>query len=355
MDSEKRSLSPFWNGPLPATAAPGTGAAAAGVALPSLKKDNFHRKQNWKSRFVAEENLRGYILKFGELNVGLLTVTVSECLSAKEFQAMWHPFMKALQRHFPTGMWVRERQPRSGNWHAHCVVDVGRDFKTGFPFSQVEKRFYANVAPWVRALWKILRELAEKYGFGRVELLPLKHSGKACARYLTKYLAKAMGSEKSEGEEKCRLFGVWGKVRSVNSTFCLLSSRIIERRKEWLAADSYLADKSLIKQMFGPHWWHHLGDALRNVIMPVEYYQIRKEGQMVWDDLGRTAYEADLSKYRDIVGDDAKVNQSLYEFYSKQADYMFRGEPAQAHEYVMSRLGRSLKITPPIDPQLPLV
>ncbi len=338
MDSENRSRSPFWNGPLPATGA--RSATAARAALPSLKKDNFHGKQNWKSHFVAEENIHGYILKFGEFNVGVLTVTVSDCLLAKEFQAMWHPFMKALQKHFPSGMWVRERQPRSGNWHAHCVVNLGRDFKTGFPFAQVEKKFYANVAPWIRELWKNLRELAQQHGLGRIELLPLKHSGKACARYLTKYLAKALGSEKAEGEEKCRLFGVWGNVRSVNSLFCLLSSRIIEKRKEWLATDSHLADKSLIKQMFGPHWWYHLGDALRNVIMPVEYYQVKKDGQLVWDDLGRTVYEADLSKYRDIQGDDAKVNQSLYEFYSKQGDYMFRGSAEQAHAYVMGRMAK---------------
>lgn len=248
-------------------------------------------------------------------------------------------------------MWVRERQPRSGNWHAHCVVNLRRDFKTGFPFAQVEKKFYANVASWIRELWKILRELAEKYGFGRIELLPLKHSGKACARYLTKYLAKAMNSEKSEGEEKCRLFGIWGKVRFVNSKFCWINSRIIEKRKDWLAADSLLADKSLIKQRFGPHWWHHLGNALLNVIMPEEYYQIRKDGELIWDDLGRTVYEADLQEFRDLPNDEDKRRQSLYEFYDVQSKYMFRGEPEQAHEYVMSRLGYSLKTTPLIDLQ----
>ena len=352
MDSEKRSLSPFWNGPSPATAAPGTGAAAVGSALPSLKKDNFPRKQKWKSQFVAEENIKGYIVRFGELNVGLLTVTVSDCLSAKDFQILWYPFMKALRKLFPHGMWIRERQPRSGNWHAHCIVNLGRDFKTGFPFAQVEKKFYANVAPWIRELWKILRELAEKYGFGRIELLPLKHSGKACARYLTKYLSKAMGSEKAEGEEKCRLFGVWGKVRSVLPKFCLVKSRIIEKRKEWLAADSELADKSLIKQMFGPHWWHHLGETLKNVIMPVEYYQIRINGELVWDDLGRTAYEADLQEFADLSNDEDKVRESLYQFYYAQGKYIFGGETNQAHEHAMSKLGYSLKLTPPIEPQL---
>lgn len=224
MDSENRPLSPFWNGPNPATGAPGTGAAAVGSGLPSLKKDNCIRKENLKAHFLAEENIRLYILKAGEANVGFLTVTVPcECLSARDFQKHWHSFLtNGLKKLFPDGMWTRERQPRSGNWHAHAVVNLRCDFKTGFPFAQVEKKFYANVPPWIRELWKKLREIAEKYGFGRIELLPLKHSGKASARYLTKYLTKATSSEKSEGEEKCRLFGIWGKVRFVNSKFCWL-------------------------------------------------------------------------------------------------------------------------------------
>jgi hypothetical protein len=191
MDSDKRSLSPFWNGPTPATGA--RSATAARAALPSLKKDNCIRKQNLKSLFVAEENIRLYILKFGEFNIGVLTVTAPDCLSSKEFQKRWHSFLtNGLKKIFSSGMWARERQPRSGNWHAHAVVFMGRDFKTGFPFEQVEKKFYANVALWVRELWKKLRELAEKCGFGRIELLPIKRNGSQCAKYLTKYLGKAI-------------------------------------------------------------------------------------------------------------------------------------------------------------------
>ena len=165
-------------------------------------------------------------------------------------------------------MWVRERQPRSGNWHAHAVVNVGFDIKTGFPFDQVRRSFSANVDPRIRELWKRLRKRGADYGFGRIELLPLKASGKACARYLTKYLAKAFGYTKSEGEEKCRLFGVWGGVRSVRSPFSSVNSRIMRKRKEWMAAEFDIADLDGFKRTFGLHWWFHLGSALRDVILP---------------------------------------------------------------------------------------
>ena len=98
--------------------APPSGGAPG---LPSLKKDNCIRRYRFKPVFVAQENIRLYIEKFGERNVGVLTVTTpSACLLAAEFQRMWHSFQSnVLKELFPTGMWNRERQPRSGNWHAH--------------------------------------------------------------------------------------------------------------------------------------------------------------------------------------------------------------------------------------------
>jgi hypothetical protein len=91
-----------------------------------------------------------------------------------------------------------------------------------------------------------------------------------------------------------------------------------------------------------------------DVIMPVEYYMIPKNGELAWVDLGRTAYECDFAKYQDIEGDASKVNQSLYEFYSAQGKCMFRGSPEQAHAYVMGRLGYASKATISIDLQMSL-
>src|SRR5882724_185886 len=124
----------------------GCAASAALPRLPCLKADNCIRTRR-KQLFVAQENIRLYIEKFGANNVGVLTITTpSECLSARAFQERWHPFRtNVVSRIFPTGMWVRERQPRTGNWHAHSVVDLGWDIRTSFPFDQVGKGFYANV------------------------------------------------------------------------------------------------------------------------------------------------------------------------------------------------------------------
>jgi hypothetical protein len=320
----------------------GTGAPPSGGApgLPSLKKDNCIRQYRFKPVFVAQENIRLYIEKSGEKNVGVLTVTTpSACLLVAEFQPMWHSFQSnVLKELFPTGMWIRERQPRSGNWHAHAVVDVGWDFKTGFPFEQVKAGLYANVAPRLRALWKKLRERGAACGFGRIELLPIKGNGPGCARYLTKYLGKAFGSEKAEGEEKCRLFGVWGAVRFVHSQFSFVSSRMLRRKKAWLADRLNILEYDEFKQLYGPHWWHFLGPALRDVILPEDEYKVLVDGKLVWDTLGALAYAEDITRFSGSE-EDRMLQSHFYVFYALGKLLFGRHETKQANDFASGMVG----------------
>lgn len=321
-------------------------APAGADALPSLKSDNCIKGNANRSLFVAQGNIYWYIRKFGENNVAILTPTVSDCLSAFEFQKMWHSWLtNHLKKIFPTGMYTRERQPRSGNWHAHAVVNVGFDIKTGFPFDQVEKRFYANVDSRIREIWKELREAGAKYGFGRIELLPIKYGGAACANYVTKYIAKRQSSEKSEGEEKCRLFGIWGKVRFVSSRFSWARSRIVRKRKAWLAAqfpEMGIVDDDGFKKMLGNHWWFHVGAELMDVILPVKYYQIPKDGGLAFDDIGFRAYCDDLLKYKGVGDMDAMVTESRFRLFYAMGKLMFgRQGEQQALDFALNRIGRS--------------
>ncbi len=330
-------------------------APAAGPALPSLLKDNCIGKQNRKSRFVAQENIRLYIERSGVNNIGVLTITTpNSCHNAFEFQQKWHSFRtNLLAKRFPTGMWTRERQPRSGNWHAHCVVDLGRDIKTGFPFGEVQQRIYRNVEPQLRNLWKELREKGAGHGFGRIELLPIKRSGPGAARYLTKYLGAALGSEKSVGEEKCRLFGVWGGVRFVHSRFSWASSRMFRKRKAWLADHAGVTSEEGFRSLYGPRWWFLIGEALLNVILPIDYYQCMVNGKLEWDDMGWQAYASDLAKYPDYPSDEARERESLFRFYLREGELFFR-DSQQALRYAMGRLGYLEKEGRRFDPQLNL-
>jgi hypothetical protein len=326
---------------------------AARPRLPCLKSDNCIRTQRRKQLFVAQENIRLYIDKSGVNNIGVLTITTaSECLAARAFQAKWHSLRtNVLTRMFPTGMWIRERQPRTGNWHCHAVVNLARDIRTGFPFDQVRRGFYANVDPELRSVWKQLREKAKSYGFGRTELLPIKQSGPGCARYLTKYLSKSFVSEKILGEEQCRLFGVWGGVRFVKSGFDWLSNRIMRKRKAWLAATAGLKDFDGFRALYGPFWWSVIGEVLMKVILPIEHYQVQNNGVYQWDELGWFAYQQDLGRYPDLESDDARRRQSLFEFYCEEGK-AFGFTPGKAATYAMNRIGLLEREGRQVDPQV---
>jgi hypothetical protein len=332
---------------------PVSAALAADPALPCLEKYNCIGRNKRKARFVAQENIRHYIEKFGINNVGVLTITMpNECLDVIQFQKKWHSFRtNVIKKLFPTGMWTRERQPRSGNWHAHCVVDMGRDIKTGFPFDEVARGIYKNVDRALRKIWRELRERGAAHGFGRIELLPIKRSGPGAARYLTKYLGAALASEKSIGEEKCRLFGVWGGVRFVHSRFDWVSNRMFRKRKAWLGEDSGVPNEEGFRNLFGPRWWFLIGDALMNVILPTHYYQALKDGEYVWDDYGWRAYASDLAKYPDYPSDEARRRESLFRWYYHEGMIFYR-DTAQALRYAMGRIGYLEKDGRQLDPQL---
>jgi hypothetical protein len=326
-------------------------ASATAPALPSLKKDNCISNGRYRSVFVAQENIRVFMWKTGEQNIGSLTVTAADCLEVREFQDKWHSYLNALKKQLPCGMWTRERQPRSGNWHAHAAVNVGWDIQSDFPREQVAKGFYANVNPKLRALWKCLREKAATHGFGRVELLPLKYSGAACARYFTKYLTKAVVSEKATGDEKCRLFGVWGGARFVYPRFSFLSSRIVQKRKQWLAQALELRDSAGLRQVLGPHWWFHFGSALLDVVMPIEFYQVGLAENRRFDEIGMRALARDWAVQPGAPSDDMML-RSQFNLFHDIGGYLFK-TPREAMRFAMSHVAKpEPKPTPMADPQM---
>jgi len=296
------------------------GAEAPAAPFPRLKEDNCNRKHSRKSRYATEMNILGYIKEHGENNVAELVVTAADCLSSKEFQKKWHSFLTGfLKKRFRSGMWTRERQSRSGNWHAHCVVNLGRDIKTGFPIAEVEAGDYRNVQPWIRDVWKELREGAARYGFGRISLLPIKKTGPAAAKYFVKYLAKAHGSVKSLGEERCRLCGTWGTKRWCSQKFSWVSSRVFRRRLSWYAREVGLEDVTEIGRLLGRDWWFRLRGPLLRVVLPLEYYQLWDFGSQSyrWDDIGFRAYCEDLNRYPGVPSDYRRERLSQFLFHSE--------------------------------------
>jgi hypothetical protein len=314
----------------------GSAASAADPRLPSLKKDNCIVPGRYRQIFSAQENIRLYIQRFGENNVGALTVTAAECLEAADFQRRWHSFINALRPIFPTGMWTRERQPRSGNWHAHAVVNVGWDIKTNFPRAQVLDGFYANVDRRLRELWKRLRKAAASRGLGRIELLPLRYDAEVCAKYFTKYLTKSLGSEKCVGEERCHLFGRWGGVRFVFPRFSFLSARIMQKRKQLLAQMLELGSETELAKMLGPHWWFHHGEVVREMIMPLDYYMVGPVGNRRLDEIGRRALSRDWPSWPDDLPGEDVIERSQFNVFHSIGCRLFGRNSKEASNFAWS-------------------
>jgi len=270
----------------------------------------------------VEENIRLLIHYTGENNIGVLLLTLPDGLSIKEFQKKWHSFLTgALKKMFPTGMWTRERQPRSGCWHCHAVVDMGRDIRTSFPFDEVSRKDYRNVDRRLRAQWRWLRLKAKAYGFGWNTLEPIKTTGAAASKYLAKYLSKAQQSEFRVGEERARLFGVWGRKRFVFHRFSWVSSRLWRRRLAWYAKDFGIGDVTETGRLLGRNGWRLVVPALLKVVLPETYYQLWDGVGAChrWDERGWRAYCEDLEHYSRLRSDERKARLSRFRFYAAVA------------------------------------
>ena len=71
------------------------------------------------------------------------------------------------------------------------------------------------------------------------------------------------------------------------------------------------------------------------VILPEDWYQVRRNGGLEWDDLGREAYEKDLQCYGDLDSVESCRRQSRLDFFLAEAEWMGCDSTLQAMGYAM--------------------
>lgn len=156
-------------------------------------------------------------------HIGFLTLTFKD--NVTDHKVAYKRF-RSMNSHFLSksplfGEWVcvKERQKR-GAWHYHLVVQLSEDIRTGFdfgkygkackmkyfqlpylhslnaPYRKEMKEAMETVSPYLKKIWKTLREELPKYGFGRSELLPVLSNEDGLARYIGKYIGKHIGERK---------------------------------------------------------------------------------------------------------------------------------------------------------------
>lgn len=189
------------------------------------------------------------------------TVTTPDnCLRQWEFQERWHSlYTNVIRKLFKSGCAARERQKR-GAIHMHAVVEMPFECLT-FPWSEVRNGCYKNVDRRLLVLWRYLRRILPKYGFGRFRLVPIWSNGRAAARYFAKYILKAF-AERDERDLGARRWCVWGSARRAKCSFAFVGSQA-RFKIGWMASVLGFQAYSDFKNQLGPRWAYYLFGVLR--------------------------------------------------------------------------------------------
>ncbi|MGB8369482.1 MAG: hypothetical protein WCF71_09360, partial [Verrucomicrobiia bacterium] len=249
-----------------------------------------------KSRHRLEMAIEWMVKKHGIERVGLLTLSfgvpgsgrgsletflLREQAKDLEFvQARWHSFcsnvvMKRYQD------WICILEPhKDGVWHLHVVVATKEDIRTG---TDVETLSNYRLPYWMRrgkhlrnealaAEWKALRETVCKYRFGRVELLPIKKTKEAFARYLGKYLTKTFNLiPPGRGHRLIRYSRGVGRHFPMRFSIYSLGNLLYRTRLKMAAAMLDFRDYSLFADCFGPRWNYYLRDIIASIPIPLRF------------------------------------------------------------------------------------
>ena len=149
--------------------------------------------QHRKSAFVLKESVQKLANLYGLAHIGMLTLTFREhILCPKEAQRRLNSLISnVIKSRYHDYVGVMERQ-KSGRIHYHLLIALDSDIRTGISFVQVANGDYRSAPSNLRHEWSHWRTVAPKYGFGRTELLPIRTSTEAIAKYVGKYISKHM-------------------------------------------------------------------------------------------------------------------------------------------------------------------
>ena len=281
-------------------------AAPPAPALPCHNSNSCIEKEKFKpeplspyrkkSRHRLITAIEGVVKKHGVNRVGLLTLSFgvpgsgrgSEATrelreQAKDLdfvQARWHSFSSnVVTRRYED--WICVLEPhRDGVWHLHVVVATKADIRTG---TDIETLSNYKLPYWMRrgkhlrnealaAEWQMLRETCCKYRFGRVELLPIKKTGAAVARYVAGYLSKSFGLVPAGRKNRLVRFS-----RSLSQRFTMRFSphtlgNLLHRTRLKLAASMlHFQEYGDFADYFGSRWHYYLGEIIASIPVPLVF------------------------------------------------------------------------------------
>ena len=323
------------------------GAPAPAAPLPCLKEGNKGNDRTQELRGNAaktaaalQANIENFIEHYGYENCVLVTITNKKPLiGQKACSQAWRSLKRGvIDKRYPNYIRVPERHQNKGQ-HSHILTHLGVDVRSSFRFAaQMEaKKAYAKwrksrapadlafgrrctkmysetAHPALKAEWSFWRKLAKRdaYGVGRVEVVPIRESGRRLGRYLGKYLTA--GLSERDGEDKGSKLVSYGKnSRWWTTRFSWISPASNLRRAKLtrIAALLSIDPKAQVRSFFdfkvvlGRRWAWDISDILRYTLLPLSSYAC-------CGSLGRmlSYWERDRVLYAHIEGDHEAVEAS---------------------------------------------
>ena len=254
----------------------GAGMAARSAAAPpgpSLSiEEQFKQEENNQPRsgkakkvvFCVEQNVVGLAADFSVGRLAFLTLTFAdEVMDLLEASKRFNSFNTGVLSKRGFGPWVRiaERQ-KSGKVHFHLVIVVPVDIRSGY--DPMTGRGSGAGWVWLCRERKFLLGALPRYAFGRAELVPLKKESIAAARYLAKYIVKAL-SHREEVDRHFRLVAYSRKyewLRPTDFSFAGGGAQFWRAKVALWAFKQGYYDLENVSQWLGYRWAFHNRDTI---------------------------------------------------------------------------------------------
>lgn len=258
-------------------------------------------KGAFKTEFCLKENVRLAAEKYGLENLGFLTLTFAKAMfSARHAQKRMNSLLTNIirPRYGNRYIGVLERH-ESGAIHFHFIIVVGVDIRTGFDWALADAAYAAQQArdfpsasklwaaaagkaakgEFLRKEWRFWRDLKRRYRWlGRCQLLPIKSTAEAIAKYTGGYIGKHMQHRREE-DKGVRLVRYGKGMRWVSSRIAFNSpkTRLYRRKLAAFAESVGVREYGDMKRVFGKRWGYHLLPAI--LAKQLDSYATRAEAE----------------------------------------------------------------------------
>jgi hypothetical protein len=211
--------------------------------------------------------------EFGIERLGFFTLTFADNVVHKpEASRRWNNLnRRVIKDRYARCVMVWERQV-SGRLHAHCVVVLPQDIRTGFDWAAAQRGCYRSASRALRSEWAFWRATAPKYGFGRTELLPVRSTAEGVARYVGGYIRKSLGQRdlRDRGSRVVAYVGFKKSGRPWLPRFSWVTPNSGLWRLKVASFAQYVGAETMdeLRSIFGPRWAYLFKDYIRS--MPLD-------------------------------------------------------------------------------------